>query len=61
MKVDLGGRRALVTGGSSGIGAAIAERLAQCGADVAINFVSDPEGAKSATAAGGGRPNVRHP
>jgi NAD(P)-dependent dehydrogenase (short-subunit alcohol dehydrogenase family) len=51
MKVDLGGRRALVTGGSSGIGAAIAERLAQCGADVAINFVSDPEGAKSVTAA----------
>lgn len=34
--VDLGGRRALVTGGADGIGYAIAFRLAQAGAEVLI-------------------------
>lgn len=33
---SLEGRRALVTGGASGIGAAIAKALAACGADIAI-------------------------
>lgn len=33
---DLGGRRVLITGASSGIGAAIAERLAGAGASVAL-------------------------
>lgn len=35
------GKVAVVTGGSRGIGAAIAERLAREGADVAITYVSD--------------------
>lgn len=38
LNIDLSGKKALVTGGSRGIGRAIAVRLAQSGADVAINF-----------------------
>jgi NAD(P)-dependent dehydrogenase (short-subunit alcohol dehydrogenase family) len=51
LSIDLTGRRALVTGGNSGIGAAIVDALADAGADVAINYVSDPESAE----AGAGR------
>ena len=36
MQIDLRGRKALVTGGSLGIGRAIAERLGRSGADVVI-------------------------
>lgn len=44
----LGGRIALVTGGAGAIGAAIADRLAACGADVAIADLD--EAAATATA-----------
>src|SRR6476620_7297891 len=42
----LQGKRALVTGGSKGIGAGIALALAREGADVAVNYHSDAQGAE---------------
>ena len=44
------GRKALVTGSSKGIGYGIALRLAQEGADVVVNYNSDPQGADEARA-----------
>ena len=52
MNHSLQGKRALVTGGSRGIGAAIVKRLAREGADVALTYVSKPdEASKTADAA----------
>lgn len=47
MAGQLKSKRALVTGGSRGIGAAIVGRLARDGADVALTYVSRPEEAEA--------------
>ena len=46
MEIHLTGKRALVTGGNSGIGASIATELARAGAKVAINYIRHPETAE---------------
>ena len=43
----LDGQRVLVTGGSSGIGAAVCRAMGKAGAKVAINYLSDPEPAEA--------------
>jgi glucose 1-dehydrogenase len=48
MRLD--GKKALVTGSSKGIGRGIAVAFARAGADVAINYNSDPRGAQEAVA-----------
>lgn len=47
----LEGKVAIVTGGSKGIGAAIAKALANAGASVVINYASSKEGADSVVSA----------
>jgi 3-oxoacyl-[acyl-carrier protein] reductase len=49
--IDLSGKSAVVTGGSRGIGRAIALRLAEQGADVAFSYVSNEAAAKETAAA----------
>jgi len=48
--IDLSGKSAVVTGGSRGIGRAIALRLATQGADVAFSFKGNAGAAREATA-----------
>ena len=47
---SLSGRRALVTGGSSGIGRATALRLGRDGAAVAVNYLGNPNSAEEVAA-----------
>lgn len=46
--MNLTGRVAIVTGGSRGIGNAVARKLASLGADIVINYTSNAEVAKTA-------------
>jgi glucose 1-dehydrogenase len=48
--MSLKGRNVLVTGSSKGIGRGIAVRLAREGANVVVNYNSDPQGAEEAVA-----------
>ncbi|WP_028549729.1 SDR family NAD(P)-dependent oxidoreductase [Paenibacillus sp. UNC451MF] len=51
MTMNLSGQIALVTGGNAGIGFAVASKLAQAGARVAINYLSKKEAAEQAVQA----------
>lgn len=46
MNIDLSGKKALVTGGSGGLGRTMVRRLAECGADVAVHYHRDSKSAE---------------
>lgn len=46
--INLRGKKALITGGTKGIGLAIAKILSQCGADVAVVYFKSRQAAESA-------------
>ena len=46
MEINLSGKKALVTGGSGGLGRTIVRTLAECGADVIIHYHSDKDNAE---------------
>ncbi|MBT8300180.1 MAG: glucose 1-dehydrogenase [Maribacter sp.] len=50
IRIDLKGKRVLVTGGSRGIGAEICRKMAACGADVFINYNSNEQSATALAA-----------
>jgi len=50
MQIDLHGKRVLVTGGNSGLGAAMVRAFGASGAKVAINYVTHPETADALVA-----------
>ena len=57
MQIDLKGKRVLVTGGNTGLGAAMVQAFGAAGAKVAVNYVVHPEDAETLVAAikkGGG-------
>jgi hypothetical protein len=57
--LNLGGRVALMTGASSGVGAGIARRVVEAGAAVVVHYRSDADGAAAVVDAIGGREAVR--
>jgi 3-oxoacyl-[acyl-carrier protein] reductase len=61
--MDLQGRAAFVTGGSGDLGAAICERLARAGCDVAVGYLGNTSGAEKVAGVvrgwGGRRPSCR--
>ncbi len=50
MNIDLTGKKAIVTGGSGGLGRTIVKALAECGADVAVHYNSDKASADALVA-----------